>query len=609
MRAPLALVPCLLSVLAAQELAFPDNSTRKERVPPSAVAARCGSQISWAKDWETALAAAQATKKPIFWYVATVAGSPMDRKPEIDRCMRGGPLSCPEIVAFVNEHCVPLAVVPKGKLQKELGLVREVFIEPGFVLLDATGKVKTSLDKLSTFHYPWLLAWLERNVGAKATPRAVPEPLATARAKLAAGASQEALAALDGEALAKAPPAVRAEGAFLRGAIQMRTGHSNAARATWAAAAKELPDEPFAWKCAMEAEGHGPFWRGFEELRALPDAALGAKPEGTQAPAGLYDEATIRTRCTEYLIAMQRENGGYDDSIYDFGGSDGLPNVWTATSAIVGLALLEAHPAADDKAVEATLARITAYVGDDKNIATTDADEQLWAHVYRARFFARLCDLRPPQKDTAKEHLAAAAKAILRMQLGSGAWYHEYPNPFVSASALLALKEAEKHGIALDKARIDKGILALLSCRAEQTGAFSYGQDKPKKSMPVVGAAGRMPLCENALFAFGASGKDKLQAALTAAFANHQQLESTRKYDNHANKYAYGGFFFWYDVQERVEAILALPDSEARKELVKKQREQILAIVEIDGCFVDSHELGKSYGTAMGLLCLARLGG
>ena len=30
--------------------------------------------------------------------------------------------------------------------------------------------------------------------------------------------------------------------------------------------------------------------------------------------------------------------------------------------------------------------------------------------------------------------------------------------------------------------------------------------------------------------------------------------------------------------------------------------------MEIDGCFVDSHELGKSYGTAMGLLCLARLG-
>ena len=31
-----------------------------------------------------------------------------------------------------------------------------------------------------------------------------------------------------------------------------------------------------------------------------------------------------------------------------------------------------------------------------------------------------------------------------------------------------------------------------------------------------------------------------------------------------------------------------------------------MALPEIDGCFVDSHEIGRCYGTAMALLCLAR---
>ena len=37
-----------------------------------------------------------------------------------------------------------------------------------------------------------------------------------------------------------------------------------------------------------------------------------------------------------------------------------------------------------------------------------------------------------------------------------------------------------------------------------------------------------------------------------------------------------------------------------------KQKGIIMAMPEIDGCFVDSHEIGRCYGTAMALLCLAR---
>src|SRR5215813_8278106 len=85
--------------------------------------------------------------------------------------MRAGPFMCPELVDFVKEGFVPTDAVPKGKTQRELGLVREKFVEPGLVVLDAEGKVKGRIDKLSTLQSFWLLAWLERVSGLKRTKR------------------------------------------------------------------------------------------------------------------------------------------------------------------------------------------------------------------------------------------------------------------------------------------------------------------------------------------------------------------------------------------------------------------------------------------------------
>lgn len=75
-----------------------------------------------------------------------------------------------------------------------------------------------------------------------------------------------------------------------------------------------------------------------------------------------------------------------------------------------------------------------------------------------------------------------------------------------------------------------------------------------------------------------------------------------RKYDDHADRHANGGFFFWYDMAGRAEAIGRLQSD--RDAFLAKQRDLVLSIAEIDGCFVDSHELGKTYGTAMGLITL-----
>jgi hypothetical protein len=84
-------------------------------------------------------------------------------------------------------------------------------------------------------------------------------------------------------------------------------------------------------------------------------------------------------------------------------------------------------------------------------------------------------------------------------------------------------------------------------------------------------------------------------------------LERALKYDDHTTTFAYGGFFFWYDMQARSEAIGMLAPGPERDGYAQRQRELVLALPEIDGCFVDSHELGRCYGTAMGLLSLGSL--
>lgn len=171
-----------------------------------------------------------------------------------------------------------------------------------------------------------------------------------------------------------------------------------------------------------------------------------------------------------------------------------------------------------------------------------------------------------------------------------------------------ALAFAQAQGFAVPQENIDKGLRALAWNRTEQ-GAFTYGQTregrKPRES--VEAAAGRMPLCELGLYLHGGSDQAKLLASVEAGLSHHGLLAAVRKYDDHADKLHYGGFFFWFDMLGRTEAIAALDDQDARHRLAAQQHALILQLPEFDGCFVDSHELGRCYGTAMALLCLDTL--
>ena len=99
------------------------NSTRKIRSAPGELAAKAGAGVAWRDSVEDALAESAKTGKPVFWYVPSVRRSPMDRKPEIDRYMMGGPFSWSATIVLLNQHYVPVREVARGELEE--GRARE----------------------------------------------------------------------------------------------------------------------------------------------------------------------------------------------------------------------------------------------------------------------------------------------------------------------------------------------------------------------------------------------------------------------------------------------------------------------------------------------------
>jgi hypothetical protein len=258
--------------------------------------------------------------------------------------------------------------------------------------------------------------------------------------------------------------------------------------------------------------------------------------------------------------------------------------------------------------IGALLIRIREHAATDAWLALQDRDEILWARAYALRF---LVAYRQHDAEVGNgsidQDIQNAARALLALQPESGVWFHEYGNPFAIATALQALHDARSAGVELDETKVERGLRALAFNRTEQ-GAFSYSQTrrgKPRAS--VEAAAGRMPLCELSLFLFGASDQERLTAAVNAGFEHHELLDEVRKYDDHANRFGYGGFFFWFDMLGRVEAIQQIENDDTRRRLLTDLHALVLDLPEFDGCFVDSHELGRVYGTAIALLCLQRV--
>ena len=459
----------LVTVAAAQ------NSTRKLRSVPSSLAARAGLAVPWRESLEAALIEAREADKPVFWYVPTIAGSPMDRKPEIDRYMMAGPFSWPSTIELLSHEFIPVKARASRAEGQRYGLRRGAFIEPGWLVLDGQGKEMARMQQLTTLHPVWFEAPLRRlcaapQVGLRCAA-ALREAWQAYRRSDLEGCLVEIETLLD-----KGPSEpVVAEALFLRGASLRRLGRVEPAVAVWRRLGERCPDTTWAAKAAMEVEGHGPFSRGFEDYLELPERVLREVAEGSRAPPGTYTGDQLWGTSVRFLLRMADADGVMRDSTYDFGGTDGLPNVYLAISFLAGEALLCAAERHDQQrlrladatrqGIESQLQRLLVAARSGP-FALEDRDEILWAHAYRARFLARWQRLRPGDRQRVEPVLRSAVTAIAMLQPDNGVWFHEYGNPFAIATALVALASAREHQVEVDAAVIDRGLRALLRCRA-----------------------------------------------------------------------------------------------------------------------------------------------
>jgi hypothetical protein len=547
----------LLSALLAQAKA-PDR-------PLQGPAAKCGTEIPWTASLAEAQRLAKETGRPIAWWVPTLDGSPMDRKLVVEKHMLAGPFMMPGVVELLSERFVPLRLPGERAHRERFGLAPLDFIEPGLLFLDAELKPIHRVDRISTFSEDWFVGLLNGVLRKAGKEEAKPKPPSAARKLLLEGALDPALYP-EGD-----------EGTWSRGVALHWAGRDEEGRAEW----RKLKEGRWAWKAAAELARDGPFVRGFEVHEALPADALRGLPGTSTLPRA---EADVR-RAVRFLLRTQRAGGAWDDSNYNFGGDDSLPNVHLAVTALAALAL-RAHAEGDE--AKQALARAERYLRDETKVAAGDMDEIAWAYAYRLLYFAETKDAKT---------MAVLVRRLGELQHKEGIWYHEYENPFVTATVLHALDAAKKAGAEVPDGTVRRGLAALQTCR-DRKGVWSYSY--PGRGGELKGAAGRLPLCELALLLHGKATAGSVGAALDLSFQHHELLERVRKYDDHADGWKNGGFFFWYDQHGRALAARAVGSADA----LRRQREIVLATQEIDGCWVDSHELGRVYGTAMALLTL-----
>lgn len=412
-----------------------------------------------------------------------------------------------------------------------------------------------------------------------------------------------------GEAASRGP-----EAAYLLALLRLRTGDEAGALRIFQHIAQEYPTTLHAHRADVNLRvgiddglSLGAPMFGYQRLAWLPEGAYAKLASTTHWPGAAMSEPQLIDTCMRALLAQQRSHGGWTDSRYAYCPDARItPNVWVAITAICCQALLRhrehfAEPARIDEA----LRRGEDYML-DPNQLNRGRNEDVYADSYRLLYLSQRWQV--ANDDAQRDRLRGAMQDIItaarERQKDGGFWAHEYSNAFCTAAMVQGLLAAKDANIDIPSDMLSQATTALISARWTN-GAFSYGgaaRGEPATSS-LKNASTRMPMCEAALLALGASDTDRLQFAFDNFWQHYATIEGVRHTDFHSDGQV-AGFMFLHSLYHTSEAIQMLPEARAASERMRL-RERLLLYAEIDGTFLDSEELGRSYGTAMALLILA----
>lgn len=408
----------------------------------------------------------------------------------------------------------------------------------------------------------------------------------------------------------RSPSARAAEAGYWHALNSLRLGDEAGAMRRFTLVAQKFPDTLFGKRARANTtlgpddRPLGAAFTGFESLAFLPAAAYTKLPHDTTWQGDRLAPAAMARAGVEFLLAQQRDDGGFTDSRYAYWpNSEITPNVWVAITAIALTALLEHRAACPDlhERIDRALARGEAFLLDPKRL-NRGANEDCYSDAYRLMYLARrTASADDAERQRLVQRMNEIVQAAAARQKASGFWAHEYENAFATGAVLQEVLAARAAGASVPVEVVDRAAAALISARGKN-GAYSYGGSAGERNTGLKDAAGRMPVCEGTLLQVGRSDPDKVRFALDNFWAHMANLEGVRRNDFHSDG-ELGGFFFFHSVFHASEVVKLLPEEE-RNPHWQRFLQLLQAIPELDGSFLDSHELGRSYGTAMALLTL-----
>jgi hypothetical protein len=622
----------LASLCAALAFCPGDAKGGSDDIALKVLADRCGSQIEWLYDGEAqddggaafkyvehgpklereaqlklirkllddAFARAAAEKKLVLWHAYRIEGPQMYRAPNLDDYMDEVAWSDPDVVALVQSSFVPLRTYVPKPIGQEFGVVAWDKVEPALIFVTPDRKVVHVVDRIRTFDARWFGEVLRRVLLAHSEFAPPPDADAKARA---------AFASIDAVRLEKSRH-------DYYGALSAYYGDKEGdGLAGWRALAESMPDSPYAWRAAAnlipapDQTWPGAARHGFEtpiESWLPPDHAIPTDTRWRRSP-GEADQ--VVAAAVKWLLRMQRPDGSWNDLRYAYWDTPLItPNAWMAVTSLAATALNEWRDVAPDE-IDRALARAEDYLFRGTGHVNAGKNEESYACAYRILYLHRT--LAQTESAESRQELLAREQAIADRLVAiqtpkSGQWAHEYDNAFTTAVMLDALADAEKDGARVMPEAVKKGIAGLEAARFDD-GSFTYGgMHPPQQTKPggdaLKNACGRMPVCEGALFRRGKSDMRRLNFALTNYQQYFEQFEKIHKCDFHTDG-ELGGFFFFHDLYHATEAVKLLPPK-GQGTFQKWFVEKLTALPEIDGSFLDDHELGKSCATAYALLAL-----
>ncbi|MFO0789342.1 MAG: prenyltransferase/squalene oxidase repeat-containing protein [Pirellulales bacterium] len=369
-----------------------------------------------------------------------------------------------------------------------------------------------------------------------------------------------------------------------------------------------------------------------------PLATEGPKPAPITPPKPEELTASIE-RGVKFLLADQRPDGSWGSpentkGLNIYAPVPGAHDAFrTAVTSLVIMALIEAQPRvaeserADlDQAIDRGAAWLDGHLARLKR-ATPDAIYNVWGHSYALQCLVALykrAGENAERQQRLKELAQHQADMLARYSFVGGGWsYYDFlagtqtPSDaafsFTTATALIALKEAEGIGVTFPE-RLTKKALASLLRQQKPDFSYDYGEYLRMKPMMDInrpaGSLGRSQSCNLALRMYDDKRitDDVLKTWLNRLIARNGWLSDGRKRPvPHESFFHVAGYFYYYGHWYAALCIDALPAGD-RREFQDQLAHIILPLQEKDGSWWDFplYNYHQQYGTAMAVMTLTR---